>query len=457
SKLHAHVSRRLWRGVFPEAPLSEIPIAAVTNGVHPDTWTAPAIAALDPRREEGADRGELWRRHEGLRAALVHAVRSRTAVARQRRGAPDVEIEAAWQLLDPSALTIGFARRFATYKRATLIFHDPDRIARILEDAHRPVQLLFAGKAHPKDEPGKEFLRRVGEFATLPEFRSRVVLLDDYDMRLARLLVSGSDVWLNNPIRPNEASGTSGMKAAMNGVLNLSVLDGWWDEAPRDGAGFTMGDDTDGRTDDDVASELYERLESEVIPLFYDRPGGDRSQMPAAWVERMAAAASRLGRMFSSDRMLGDYLEISYGPAAARVRRLSEDGDKGARELAAWKAETRVAWDAVEFTSVTLDPADPARVAPGRKFRVEVQLRLGELGPEDLAVDWFEGEMDRSGGVDAGYSTPLAFVERRDGTATWAGTVQRPEDDRRGYSVRVRPRHPLLSHPNETGLVLWAE
>jgi glycogen phosphorylase len=457
SKLHAHVSRRLWRGVFPEAPLSEIPIASVTNGVHPDTWTAPAIAALGPRREEGADRAELWRRHEGLRAALVHAVRSRTAVARQRRGAPAVEIEDAWKLLDPSALTIGFARRFATYKRATLIFHDPDRIARLLEDAHRPVQILFAGKAHPKDEPGKEFLRRVGEFATLPEFRGRIVLLDDYDMRLARLLVSGSDVWLNNPIRPYEASGTSGMKAAMNGVLNLSVLDGWWDEAPRDGAGFSMGDDTDGRTDDDVASELYERLESEVIPLFYDRPGGDRSQMPAAWVERMATAASRLGRMFSSDRMLGDYLEISYAPAAARVRRLSEDSDKGARELAAWKAKTRVAWDAVEFTSVTLDPADPARVAPGHSFRVEVQLRLGELGPEDLAVDWFEGEMDRSGGVDAGYSTPLAFVERKDGTATWAGTVQRPADDRRGYSVRVRPRHPLLLHPNETGLVLWAE
>jgi starch phosphorylase len=247
------------------------------------------------------------------------------------------------------------------------------------------------------------------------------------------------------------------MKAAMNGVLNLSVLDGWWDEAPRDGTGFTMGDDTDGRTDDDVAAALYDRLENEVIPLFYDRPGGDRTQMPAAWVERMAAAASRLGRFFSSDRMLGDYLETSYAHAAARVRRLSEDGERGARELAAWKAKARVAWDAVDFASVTLNPGDPARLASGQTFRVEVQLRLGELGPEDLAVDWFEGEMDRSGGVDAGYSTPLAFVERRDGTATWDGVVTRPADDRRGYSVRVRPWHPLLSHPNETGLVLWAE
>ncbi len=457
SKLHARVSRRLWRGVFPEAPLSEIPIAAVTNGVHPDTWTAPSITALGPRREEGADRAELWRRHEGLRAALVHAVRARTAVARQRRGAPDVEIEDAWKLLDPSALTIGFARRFATYKRATLIFHDADRLARLVDDARRPIQFLFAGKAHPKDDPGKEFLRRVGEFASQPEFRGRVVLLDDYDMRLARLLVSGSDVWLNNPIRPNEASGTSGMKAAMNGVLNLSVLDGWWDEAPREGTGFTLGDATDGRADDDVAADVYDRLESEVIPLFYDRPGGDRTQMPAAWVERMAAAASQLGRLFSSDRMLGDYLETSYAPAAARVRRLSENDELGARELAAWKAKARASWDAVEFEAVTLDPADPARLVPGRTFRVVVQLRLGEFGPEDLAVDWFEGEMDRSGGVDAGYSTPLAFVERRDGTATWAGTVVRPQDDRRGYSVRVRPRHPLQSHPNETGLVLWAE
>jgi starch phosphorylase len=457
SKLHAQVSRRLWRGVFPEAPLSEIPINAITNGVHADTWTAPAIAALGPRREEGMDLEELWRRHEALRAALVHAVRSRTAVARKRRGAPDVEIEAAWQLLDPSALTISFARRFATYKRATLIFHDRDRLARLVENANRPVQLLFAGKAHPKDEPGKEFLRRVGEFAALPEFRGRVVVLDDYDMRLARLLVSGSDVWLNNPIRPNEASGTSGMKAAMNGVLNLSVLDGWWDEAPRDGTGFTMGDDTDGRTDDDVAAALYERLEDEVIPLFYGRPGGDRARMPTAWVERMAAAASRLGRHFSSDRMLGDYLETAYAPAAARVRRLSEDGERGARELAAWKAKTRLAWGDVDFASVTIDPPDPARVVPGRTFRVEVQLRLGEFGPEDLAVDWFEGEMDRSGGVDAGFATPLALVERLDGTATFSGTVTRPADDRRGYSVRVRPRHPLLSHPNETGLVLWAE
>ncbi len=457
SKLHAQVSRRLWRGVFPEAPLSEIPISAITNGVHADTWTAPAIAALDPRKDSGVDLEELWRRHEGLRAGLVHEVRSRTAVARKRRGAPDVEIEAAWQLLDPSALTISFARRFATYKRATLIFHDLERLARLVENPSRPVQLLFAGKAHPKDEPGKEFLRRLGEFASLPEFRGRVVLLDDYDMRLARLLVSGSDVWLNNPIRPNEASGTSGMKAAMNGVLNLSVLDGWWDEAPHEGTGFTMGDDTDGRTDDDVAAALYERLEDEVVPLFYGRPGGDRTRTPFAWVERMAAAASQLGRQFSSDRMLGDYLESAYAPAASRVRKLSEDGERGARELAAWKAKMRLSWGEVDFASVTIDPPDPARVVPGQTFRVEVQLRLGELSPDELAVDWFEGEMDRSGGVDAGYATPLEFVERLDGTATFAGTVTRPPDDRRGYSVRVRPRHALLSHPNETGLVLWAE
>ena len=315
SQLHAQVSRRLWRGVFPDAPLSEIPIGAVTNGVHGPTWTSKDIGGLNPREGDGPDPAELWRRHERRRAALVETVRLRTVAARRRRGAPDAEVDASWQLLDPSALTIGFARRFATYKRATLIFQDPARLARILADPNRPVQLIFAGKAHPRDHAGKDFLRRVGEFAARPEFLGRVVLVEDYDMRLARRLVQGVDVWLNNPRRPFEASGTSGMKAAMNGVLNLSVLDGWWDEAPRDGAGFTIGDATEGRSDDEMANLLYERLESEIVPLFYDR-NGSSAGVPAGWAARMATAANKLGRIFHSDRMLGEYVSQAYVPAA---------------------------------------------------------------------------------------------------------------------------------------------
>jgi starch phosphorylase len=457
SQLHAHVSRRLWRGVFPDAPLSEIPIGAITNGVHGPTWTAKEIAALNPREGDGPDPETIWRRHEGRRAALVESVRVRTAAARTRRGAPDGEVAAAWHLLEPSALTIGFARRFATYKRATLIFQDPARLARILADPNRPVQLVFAGKAHPRDHAGKEFLRRIGEFAARPEFLGRVVLVEDYDMRLARRLVQGVDVWLNNPRRPFEASGTSGMKAAMNGALNLSVLDGWWDEAPRDDTGFTIGDATEGRPDDEMAGLLYERLETEVVPLFYDRANGDRSGTPAGWAARMAAAASRLGRLFHSDRMLAEYVSCAYVPAADRVAMLSADGDAKARELAAWKEKVRAGWDEVGFVSVTTVPEKPARVAPGESFAVEVQIRLGSLEPGDLTVDWFEGEPDHDGVVDAGYSTPLVAQGRLDGTATWTGTVVRPEEDSRGYSVRVRPSHPLLVHPNETNLVLWAE
>ncbi len=456
SQLHAQVSRRLWRGVFPDAPLSEIPIGAVTNGVHGPSWTSKDIGGLNPREGDGPDPAELWRRHERRRAALVETVRKRTAAARTRRGAPDGEVAAAWQLLDPSALTIGFARRFATYKRATLIFQDAPRLTRILADPNRPVQLLFAGKAHPRDHAGKEFLRRVGEFAARPEFLGRVVLVEDYDMRLARRLVQGVDVWLNNPRRPFEASGTSGMKAAMNGVLNLSVLDGWWDEASRDGAGFTIGDTTEGRPDDEMANLLYERLESEIVPLFYDRNGGS-SGVPDGWAARMATAACKLGRLFHSDRMLGEYVAQAYVPAADRVSMLSAEGDAKAKELAAWKERIRASWDEVGFVSVTTVPEDPARAAPGESFTVEVQIRLGALEPADLAVDWFEGEPDHDGVVDEGYSTPLASQGRLDGTATWTGTVARPAEDSRGYSVRVRPSHPLLVHPNETNLVLWAE
>jgi starch phosphorylase len=365
-------------------------------------------------------------------------------------------VAASYTLLDPKALTISFARRFATYKRATLIFHDPARLAKILGDPERPVQLLFAGKAHPRDDAGKEFLRRVGEFSQQQEFLGRVVLLEDYDVGLARQLVSGADVWLNNPRRPMEASGTSGMKAAMNGALNLSVRDGWWDEAPRE-AGFTIGEESNDRGDDDVASALYDALEREVVPLFYARDAGENGgRYSAGWTERMVASMSALGTLFSTDRMLGDYLRFAYVPAADRVRRLEENDFARGRALANWKQSVVERWGEIGFISVALSVSDPARLAPGETFRVEVQVRLGSLTTDEIAVDWFEGTIDHDGVVDAGFSTPLSLVERVDGRATYSGVVLRPDDDSRGYSVRLRPTHPDLVHSNETGLVLWA-
>ena len=310
SQLHARVSRRLWLGLLPELADEDVRIRAITNGVHRPTWTAPEIVSF-PLLEspEQVSRAGFWSAHERLRARLVDNCRTRL---RGLDGSPE-EIAAAGEMLDPKALTIGFARRFATYKRANLILRDPDRLARILSTA--PVQILFAGKAHPHDEPGKELIRSIAAYAEDPRFKGKIVLLPDYDMRLARTLVAGCDVWLNNPIRPHEASGTSGMKAAMNGVLNMSVLDGWWDEAPYEETGFVIGPATDYAPDEEVAASLYDVLENQVIPLFFKR---DEAGLPLGWIEKMIQSASRIGRQFSSDRMVLQYLEQSYVPAAER-------------------------------------------------------------------------------------------------------------------------------------------
>ena len=299
SKLHARVSRGLWQKMTPETPVDEVPIVGITNGVHRDTWTESDMRFDDPRRP---DAGEIWRRHQGLRRRLV-------ARCREILGA---------DVLDPEALTIGFARRFATYKRAPLVFTDSDRLAGLIHAEGRPLQLVFAGKAHPHDEPGKELVHRIVSFAQEDRFRGRVVFLPDYDVDIARLLVSGCDVWLNNPERPLEASGTSGMKAGMNGVLNLSALDGWWDEAPREETGFTFGLAQDHPPADLTAQALYTVLESEVIPLFWHR---DAEGVPRGWVEKMRGSIDRIGTLFSTDRMIGEYFEQAWVPAARQSQR----------------------------------------------------------------------------------------------------------------------------------------
>ncbi|HEX9304389.1 MAG TPA: alpha-glucan family phosphorylase [Thermoanaerobaculia bacterium] len=326
SQLHARVSRRLWMELLPELADVDVRIQSITNGVHRATWTDPEIAMLRLPDNPGPEaRSELWRTHERLRARLVSFCRDRLVAWKRELGRPEEEVEAAGRVLDPQAMTIGFARRFAAYKRATLVFSDPERLRRLLDS--RPVQLVFAGKAHPADDPAKELLRDVVRWSQSPEFRDRVVFLPEYDMGVARALVAGCDVWLNNPIRPHEASGTSGMKVAMNGGLNLSVLDGWWDEAPYEEAGFVIGEATDDSVREDAATALYEVLEEKVVPLFFDR---DENGIPWRWVEKMVFSAKRIARLFSSDRMVTEYLEQCYLPAAER--RVAANGTR-ARQL----------------------------------------------------------------------------------------------------------------------------
>ncbi|HEY3170973.1 MAG TPA: alpha-glucan family phosphorylase [Thermoanaerobaculia bacterium] len=326
SQLHARVSRRLWMELLPELADVDVRIRSITNGVHRATWTDPEIAMLRlPENPGPGARVELWRTHERLRSRLVSFCRERLVAWKRELGRPEEEIEAAGRVLDPQAMTIGFARRFAAYKRAILVFSDPERLKRLLDS--RPVQLVFAGKAHPADDPAKEILREVVRWSQSPEFRERVVFLPEYDMGVARMLVAGCDVWLNTPIRPHEASGTSGMKVAMNGGLNLSVLDGWWDEAPHDDAGFVIGDATDESVREDDATALYEALEEKVVPLFFDR---DENGIPWRWLEKMVFSTKRIARLFSSDRMVTEYLEQCYLPAAER--RVAANGGR-ARQL----------------------------------------------------------------------------------------------------------------------------
>lgn len=353
SCLHGEVAREMWQGLWPGVPKDEIPIGHVTNGVHFRSWISLEMNQLYDRylgpgwREDPADETvwqraeriapeELWRTHERRRERMVVFTRRRLRNQLQRRGAPQAEIEAADEVLDPAALTIGFARRFATYKRATLVLRDPERLAHILNDPQRPVQIIFAGKAHPRDDAGKELIRQIVTMSRQEAFHRRLVFLEDYDMAVARYLVQGSDVWLNTPRRPREASGTSGMKAAANGALNLSTLDGWWDEAYQPDVGWAIGRGEvyeDHEEQDKVEAEaLYDLLERDVVPVFYDR-GADR--LPGRWIAHMQASIGSLCHFFNAHRMIRDYAERFYLPTAARYRRLAYDGMAGIEAFAA--------------------------------------------------------------------------------------------------------------------------
>jgi starch phosphorylase len=454
SRLHARVSRRLWRGVTPDLPLAEVPIRAITNGVHPATWTAPEIAGTGVAdRPESVDRAELWRAHEALRNRLVTLCRERVRDERRKRGSREEEVEEADRVLDPRALTIGFARRFATYKRATLLFRNPKRLEYLLHQIGCPVQILFAGKAHPRDEDGKEFLRTVAQAAERPELKGRVVFLPDYDMALARALVAGCDVWLNTPERPREASGTSGMKAAMNGVLNLSVLDGWWDEAPHDEAGFVVGEAKDHAPDEEVAEALFEALERRVLPMFFDRDAGG---LPNRWIDRMIVAASRVAKTFSSDRMVSEYLEQCYVPGAFRRRALKDSDRARLKSLVAWRQRLAEAWPGTRFEGVEFQP-DPSTLPFGAPFEVVVRVHLGALHASEVAVELFEGPIEEDGTLESGTATRLEPAGREgEEVESFRLSHRKPAGEGLGYTVRVRPFHVDLAHPNETGLVLWS-
>ena len=473
SALHGEVSRRMWNDIWPTLPPTEVPIGSITNGVHTQTWLSPEMGQLYERylgvqwdakptdfavwkRVENIPDAELWRTHERCRERLIALARARLRMQLTRRGAAPADLAAADEVLDPDALTIGFARRFATYKRGDLIFRDPARLAALLGATGRPVQFIFAGKAHPKDAGGKELIARVVQAARLPDFRRRVVFLEDYDMNVARHMIHGVDVWLNNPRRPLEASGTSGMKVAVNGGLNMSILDGWWVEGYDGHNGWAIGageEYTDLKYQDEVEGRLiYELLERDVVPAFYTR-GNDG--LPREWIRRMKSAISTLVPVFNTNRMVEDYLMKCYLPAHRREAILSANGMKEAAELARWRQRLTADWGGVRVESVDAPAGEMLRV--GKDFPVGVKVALGALRPEDVEVQLCYGLLDAKGDIPEPTTLALQPSGPADGNKVmpFAGAVPCRSSGQFGFSVRVLPKHANLPNPFEPGFVTW--
>lgn len=472
SELHAKTSRRLWKGLWPGMPPDEVPITHITNGVHTCSWYSDEMARLydrylgpkwaeDPddqrvwQRVDNIPDSELWRAHERMRERLVAIVRERLAEQLRRRGAPQEQIRQAAEVLDPEALTIGFARRFAAYKRAALIVRDADRLDKLLNHADRPMQIIFAGKAHPRDQEGKHLIREIIRLERSPRFRRRIVFLEDYDIRIARYLVQGADVWLNTPRRPLEASGTSGMKAVMNGALHLSVLDGWWCEGYRANNGWAIGAGEEyadpGEQDAIEGFLLYEMLEHAVAPLFYQRgPDG----LPREWIAMMKRSLKSLCSFFNTSRMVQEYVERAYLPSALQWQGLSANGFAQAKETAAWRKRIAAAWASVSIREVQSERREALKV--GEDLPVTVLVDLGDLSPADVAVELYYGSLDPRGVIVDGRVVGMMHSETAEGAVhRFTGAVPCIGSGRHGFIARVRPHRQGINRQIQTGLVVW--
>ncbi|MGE5088474.1 MAG: alpha-glucan family phosphorylase [Candidatus Levyibacteriota bacterium] len=461
SRLHGEVSRHLFGGLFAGWPESEVPLGSVTNGIHVPSWDSPSAdrlwtSACGKGRWLGAvenlargfgtvDDETLWKLAAEERRDLVAYARERLARQLGERGASAEKIREAGQVLDPNILTLGFARRFAEYKRPNLLLRDRDRLTRLLLNPRFPVQIIVAGKAHPQDEAGKELVRAWLDFTNRSDVRARAVFLEDYDIALAQQLVQGVDLWINTPRRPWEACGTSGMKVLVNGGLNLSTLDGWWAEAYQPEVGWAIAAPGTPVPDQDAADagELYRVLEQEVVPIFYAR---DARGIPAAWVERMRASNARLTTSFSSNRMLREYLDQYYRPAAGSYRRRSDAQGKLARELSAWHAALVAHWHEVHFGQLTVERR-------GDRWSFDAPVYLGGLSPDAVKVELcaepdasqpaVRQAMARGGGIPGSVN---GFV--------YSATVPASRPDWH-FTPRITAHQPEACLPMESALVLW--
>ena len=474
AQLHGLVSRKMFKDLWKDLPLEEVPITAITNGVHARSCVARSTQELYDRylgpqwsdappddslweRVLSIPDEELWRNHERQRSELVVFVRERLVKQLRERGATPGEIAQAQEVLDPTVLTIGFARRFATYKRASLFLRDKERIKKILQgDKNRRVQFVVAGKAHPKDIPGKELIRDIIHFSWEEGMNVSVVFIPNYDIYVARLMVAGCDVWLNTPRRPREASGTSGMKASMNGSPNLSILDGWWDEADYVRTGWPIGhgeDYDDLNYQDDVeANALYELLEQEVVPLFYGRDGYG---IPRQWVAKMKDAIRLNLPFFNTSRMVRDYALRGYFPASDRYSIMTSNNYAPAKEIASWKQRMFEHWYNIKIEEV--DVSEPAGVLVNQTVGVKARINLDALTPDDVQVQLYQGAVDADGEIVNGMPLVMEHQSQdQHNCCIYTADILFTSSGLQGLSLRVLPKHENLSTPYELGLIRWA-
>jgi starch phosphorylase len=463
SLLHGDVSRGMFGGLWPAFDQDDVPISSVTNGVHAGTWVAPEVLNLSQgvstdiadgwKKISETDDATFWAVKRALRQRLVDNARDRLRASWINRGASPAELDWIDGVLDPDVLTIGFARRVPSYKRLTLMLSDPERLKALLLDPKRPVQLVIAGKSHPADEGGKKLIQTLVRFTDDPAVRHRIVFLPDYDMGLASWLYPGCDVWLNNPLRPLEACGTSGMKAALNGALNLSILDGWWDEwfDGKNGWAIPTADgvmDAD-RRDDIEANALYNLIEKNVAAIYYDR---DSKNLPVRWLELVKHTLATLGPKVLATRMVQDYVNQLYTPTAVASRQVNADNARLAKELAVWKSRVRNAWSgvAVEHIEASDLAAAPQR---GDSFTINAFVTLNGLNPDEVAVQLVYGRADQNDRIADAEVLDLTAIDQYDGKRwRYNGTVTLSQAGTFGYNVRVVPKHSGLANFAELGL-----
>lgn len=472
SRLHGDVARQMWSHVWPGLPVDEVPISHVTNGVHVASWVSPENADLfaqylgpdwylkvdqpnTTQRIGEIYNEELWRAHEMSRTRLIRTCRKHMVRQYRKRNASKAVIETAESVLDHGILTIGFARRFATYKRAHLLLQDPERLRAMLHSETHPVQIIFAGKAHPKDNEGKMVIQRLIQFIGKEGLRHRVIFLENYDIQLARYLVQGTDVWLNTPRRPHEACGTSGMKAALNGVLNVSILDGWWCEGYGENRGWRIGNGEeykDHAYQDAVESQaLYNVLENDVIPCFYERNGGDS---PDRWLAMMKASMKMALLEFSGRRMVGEYESRFYLPAAEQANKLYEQGAAEAKKLLTQHDRLQTLWKEINIQTPVRESIGPFRV--GEEFTATTRVRLGSIQPDEVDVELYYGRLKTIDSLEIGQNIKMTVQqELGNGEYIYDCHVSCLGSGRFGFTARVRPRADKWIRYTP-GLITWA-